>query len=223
MLGSHLWSSEQPKMSPTTDYNIARDQIRERIINLDLPPGSVINESRLMAELGLGRTPIREALKLLEAENLVVIVPRRGIFVSGIGLNHLHQIYEVRVALEPMAARLAAIRITPSRLSQLQLCAPDMGQVDELDIPTVYRLDSAFHRVLARATGNDLLVHSITQHYNLALRLWNLVQDRLAPADLALDTHVPLIDAIARHDPDRAEEVMVEHITRFHNRIRQLL
>lgn len=209
-------------MSPT-DYNIARDAIRDRIISLSLPPGSVINESRLMHELGLGRTPIREALKLLEAENLVVIVPRRGIFVSEIGLHHLHQIYEMRVSLEPMAARLAAIRITPSRLSQLQLCTSDMTHVHRLDIPTVYRLDSAFHRVLARASGNDLLVHSITQHYNLALRLWNLVQDRLVPSDLALDTHVPLIEAVADHDPDRAEAVMTEHIIRFHERIRQLL
>jgi len=176
-----------------------------------------------MAELGLGRTPIREALKLLEAENLVVIVPRRGIFVSEIGLNHLHQIYEMRICLEPTAARLAAIRITPARLSQLQLCTDDMGHVDNLDIPTTYRLDSAFHRVLARATGNDLLVHSITQHYNLALRLWNLVQDRLVPSDLALDAHVPLIEAVADHDPERAEAIMLEHINRFHERIRQLL
>jgi DNA-binding GntR family transcriptional regulator len=176
-----------------------------------------------MEELGLGRTPIREALKLLEAENLVVIVPRRGIFVSEIGLNHLHQIYEMRVCMEPMAARLAAIRITPARLAQLQLCTTDMGQVEKLDIPTVYRLDSAFHRVLARATGNDLLVHSITQHYNLAHRLWNLVQDRLVPSDLALDTHVPLIEAVVNHDPDRAQAVMTEHINRFHERIRLLL
>ena len=98
-----------------------------------------------------------------------------------------------------------------------------MGQVDKLDIPTVYRLDSAFHRVLARATGNDLLVHSITQHYNLAHRLWNLVQDRLVPSDLALDTHVPLIEAVADHDPERAEVTMREHINRFHERIRRLL
>ena len=209
-------------MGPT-DYSIARDTIRERIISLRLPPGSVINEALLMSELGLGRTPIREALKLLEAEHLVVIVPRRGIFVSEIGLNQLHQIHEMRITLEPMAARLAAIRITPSRLSQLQLCAPDMSQVDELDVPTVYRLDSAFHRVLALATGNDLLVRDITQHYNLALRLWNLVQDRLVPADLALDTHVPLIEAVGDHDPARAEMVMAEHINRFHDRIRQLL
>jgi len=209
-------------MNPTA-YNIARDAIRERIISLDLPPGSVINETLLMKELGLGRTPIREALKLLEVENLVVIVPRRGIFVSEIELNHLHQIYDMRVTLEPMAARLSAIRITPSKLSQLQFCAADMKHLNKLDTPTAYRLDSDFHRVLACTTGNDLLVCAIMQHYNLALRLWNLVQDHLGPSDLALDTHAPLIASIAYHDPDRAEGVMREHINRFHERIRQLL
>lgn len=206
-----------------TDYSIARDKIRERIISLQLPPGSVISESQLMEELELGRTPIREALKLLEAENLVVIVPRRGIFVSEIGLNHLHQIYEMRMALEPLSARLAAMRITPSRLSQLQLCSTEMGHTDNLDIPTVFRVDRAFHRLLATASGNDLLVRDVTRHYNLALRLWNLVQSRLTPADLAVDTHARLIEAVASHDPDEAEEVMREHIDRFNRRIRELL
>ncbi|MBC7242912.1 MAG: GntR family transcriptional regulator [Anaerolineae bacterium] len=206
-----------------TDYSIARDKIRERIISLQLPPGSVISEAQLMEELGLGRTPIREALKLLEAENLVVIVPRRGIFVSEIGLNHLHQIYEMRMALEPLSARLAAMRITPSRLSQLQLCSAEMGHTDNLDIPTVFRVDRAFHRLLATASGNELLVRDVTRHYNLALRLWNLVQSRLTPADLAVDTHVRLIEAVANHDADEAEAVMREHIDRFNRRIRELL
>jgi DNA-binding GntR family transcriptional regulator len=206
-----------------TGYNIAREEIRERIISLNLPPGSVIDEASLMDELGLGRTPIREALKLLEAENLVVIVPRRGIFVAEIGLNHLQQIHEMRLALEPMAARLAAQRITPARLSQLQLCSADMEGVGARDIPSIYRVDRAFHRILARASGNELLVRDITQHYNLALRLWNLVQEWLQPEDLGMITHVELIEAVAAHDPDHAEAVMIEHIGRFHSRIRALL
>lgn len=207
----------------TTDYDLAREQIRERIISLQLPPGSVIDEASLMAELGLGRTPIREALKLLEAENLVVIVPRRGMFVAEIGLNQLQQLYEIRMVLEPLSARLAAIRITPPKLAQLRLCSEQMSQVDQLDVPTVYRIDRAFHRLLALATANDLLVRDITQHYNLALRLWHVVQDQLRPEDLALDTHVALIEAVAAHDPERAEAVMIEHVRRFHQRIRELL
>jgi len=98
-----------------------------------------------------------------------------------------------------------------------------MIHIDSMEIVDIYRIDSAFHRVLACATGNDLLVRDISQHYNLALRLWNLVQDRLEPHDLAVDTHVDLIEAVAAHDPDRAEIVMNEHIERFHGRIRELL
>lgn len=206
-----------------TDYHRAREQIRDRIISLTLPPGSVINESLLMSELGLGRTPIREALKLLEAENLVVIVPRRGIFVAEIGLNHLHQIYEMRMALEPLAARLAASRITPPKLAQLRLCSEEMNHIDSLKIADIYRIDSAFHRLLARATGNDLLVRDISQQYNLAVRLWNLVQDRLHPNDLGVNMHLRLIEAVAAHDESLAERVMIEHIAGFHNHIRELL
>ena len=206
-----------------TGYDIAREEIRERIISLRLAPGSLISEAELMNELGLGRTPIREALKLLEAENLVVIVPRRGIFVADVGLNHLQQIYEMRIALEPMAARLAAQRITPARLSQLQLCSAEMAQMERIEISTVYRVDRAFHRILARAAGNEFLERDIALHYNLALRLWNLVQDWLTPDDLGVMSHVELIDAVTAHDEDRAAAVMVEHISRFHNLIRSLL
>jgi DNA-binding GntR family transcriptional regulator len=206
-----------------TDYNTARDEIRELIISLKLPPGSVVSEGRLMEELGLGRTPVREALKLLEAENLLVIVPRRGIFVADIGLSHLHQIYEMRVALEPMAARLAAVRITAPKLSQLELCSDEMRHVDSMDIPSVFRIDRAFHRVLARASGNDLLVKDLSHHYNLALRLWNLVQSNLSAADLGLDSHVALLEALAAGDADLAGLTMQEHVQRSHARIRALL
>jgi DNA-binding GntR family transcriptional regulator len=98
-----------------------------------------------------------------------------------------------------------------------------MGHTDNLDIPTVFRVDRAFHRLLATASGNELLVRDVTRHYNLALRLWNLVQSRLTPADLAVDTHVRLIEAVANHDADEAEAVMREHIDRFNRRIRELL
>ena len=206
-----------------TGYDKAREAIRERIISLNLAPGSVIDEASLMDQLGLGRTPIREALKLLEAENLVVIVPRRGIFVADIGLNHLQQIYEMRLALEPMAARLAAQRTTPAHLSQLQLCNGDLEGANSLDIAAAYRVDRAFHRILARSTGNELLERSITQHYNLALRLWNMVRHWLQVEDIGLMSHLQLIEAISIHDADRAEAVMRDHVNRFHNRIRALL
>ncbi|MCX7853916.1 MAG: GntR family transcriptional regulator, partial [Caldilineales bacterium] len=86
----------------------AYEGIKHQIISLALPPGAVIDEDRLQAELGLGRTPIREALQRLALEKLVTIVPRRGTFVTEIGLMDLRLLFEVRVPLESLATRLAA-------------------------------------------------------------------------------------------------------------------
>ena len=90
----------------------AYEQIRQKIVTLALPPGTVIDEARLQAELGFGRTPIREALKRLELERLVSIIPRRGIFVPPISLTDLQHLYEVRINLECLAAELASQRGT---------------------------------------------------------------------------------------------------------------
>ena len=87
-------------------------QIRERIVSLDMPPGSVVNESRLRAELNIGRTPNREALQRLARENLVRSIPHRGTFVTDINITDLARITEVRVVLESHAARLAAERLS---------------------------------------------------------------------------------------------------------------
>ena len=88
----------------------AYELIRRRIVDLELLPGAILDEGRLQSELGVGRTPIREALLRLSMERLVTIVPRRGIFVAEIGITDLQQIFEVRILLEAQAARLAARR-----------------------------------------------------------------------------------------------------------------
>src|SRR2546429_4017456 len=102
-------------------------QIRDQIITLNLPPGSVIEESRLRQELGLGRTPIREALRRLAQEDLVAVIPNRGTFVAGITITDLAAITEIRVELEGFAFRLAAERATPDE------CAVFRDLIAELD------------------------------------------------------------------------------------------
>src|SRR5207237_3796488 len=89
-------------------------RILERIVSLEMPPGSVVNEARLRDELGIGRTPIREALQRLARENLVRSIPHRGTFVTDVNITDLARITEVRVVLESHAARLAAEKLTTS-------------------------------------------------------------------------------------------------------------
>jgi len=99
-----------------TDADKAYKQIKEKIVTIEMKPGAVIREVELMADLKLGRTPIREALKRLQSENLVIATPRRGMFVSDVAITDLTQIYEIRVELEALCARLAAERINPKQL-----------------------------------------------------------------------------------------------------------
>ena len=89
-------------------------RIRELIVTLELPPGSLVSERELMERLGLGRTPVREALRTLARERLVEVYPRRGIFVSPVNVGDLAGLSEVRATLESFAARLAAERATPT-------------------------------------------------------------------------------------------------------------
>jgi DNA-binding GntR family transcriptional regulator len=98
----------------------AYERIKKKIVSLELSPGSVIDEAVLQAELDLGRTPIREALQRLSLEKLVVIVPRRGMFVADIGVMDLQRLFEVRVVLECMAARLAAQRGTEQHWQRME-------------------------------------------------------------------------------------------------------
>ncbi len=98
----------------------AYELIRRRIVDLELLPGAILDEGRLQSELGVGRTPIREALLRLSMERLVTIVPRRGIFVAEIGITDLQQIFEVRILLEAQAARLAARRGTQAHWERMQ-------------------------------------------------------------------------------------------------------
>src|SRR2546427_1570916 len=102
-------------------------RIRDQIITLSLPPGSVIDEGRLRQQLGLGRTPIREALRRLSQEDLVAVIPNRGTFVAGITITDLAAVTEIRVELEGFAFRLAAERATPDE------CAVFRDLIAELD------------------------------------------------------------------------------------------
>ncbi|HXM69797.1 MAG TPA: GntR family transcriptional regulator, partial [Thermoanaerobaculia bacterium] len=126
--------------------------IRGLIVSLELPPEAVIDERALMERLEIGRTPVREALRRLAHEQLVEVFPRRGMFVTGVDVRDLARISEVREALEPEAARLAAERATEAEREQLTALAEEIGGGTEL-----MALDERVHRAIYAAAHNDLL------------------------------------------------------------------
>lgn len=198
-------------------------QIKEKIVTVQMMPGTVIRESELMDNLRLGRTPIREALKRLQTENLVDVVPRRGLFVADITITDLQQIYEVRVEVESLCARLAAERFTRENLVEMQQLVAEYRVADRSDKVWVIQHDRQLHELLARSAGNKFLYHDFEQYYNLSVRIWHLALSRIHVDDINVVAHIDILAAIETGDCQKAEGRMREHIKHFHNTIKQYL
>jgi len=197
--------------------------IRQRIITLELPPMSPIDEQALMEELQLGRTPIREALQRLAAENLVSIIPRRGMFVADIGLTDLQQVFELRMMLEGYCARLAAQRASDNQLAEMQRLIGELEYVSESDRKQLMIIDEQFHELLYQAADNEFLADTLRRLHALSFRIWHLVLDRLGGVRGAMEQHVEITKAITARDEERAEALLRKHICEFQSEIKSVL
>ncbi len=206
-----------------TNADRAYELIKDKIVRVEMPPGSLIRELDLMDELNLGRTPIREALKRLQADSLVVVKARRGIFVTDIAITDLSQIYEVRVELEGLCARLATNRMTPAQLTEMRDLARQYNQMDQNDLDQLFELDHCFHRLLATASRNKFLSDEMEHFYNLSLRIWYLSLNYIQAENIDVPAHLDILAAIDAKEPDLAEQRMREHIRKFHDSIRQYI
>jgi DNA-binding GntR family transcriptional regulator len=199
-------------------------RIRELIVSLELRPGSLVNERELMERLGLGRTPVREALRTLAREKLVEVYPRRGMFVSSVEVRDLAGLSEVRLPLESYAARLAAERATAEdREVTVALLAELDRAAGEHDERTLIDLDQRIHRHVYRCTQNPFLETTLNEYYVLTLRIWFIALERVARLEDAIQEHRELLEAIRDGDPDRAESVMSRHVSGFEQAIRRVL
>src|SRR4051812_39046697 len=193
--------------------------IRDLIVSLELAPGAVIDERALMEQLGIGRTPVREAVRRLAQERLVEVYPRRGMFVTGVDVRELARLSEVRFVLEPEAARLAAERATDDDRAALE------ELLAELDDPgaDLIDLDERIHRAVYLAAHNDLLETTLEQYYVLALRIWTLALDRTSELAEAVEAHRALLEAVHEGDGDRAARGMREHVQNFEQAMHRVL
>ncbi|MGD8794555.1 MAG: GntR family transcriptional regulator [Anaerolineae bacterium] len=197
--------------------------IRQKIITLELPPMSPIDEQSLMEELELGRTPIREALQRLAVEDLVSIVPRRGMFVTDIGLTDLQKVFELRMLLEGFCARLAAQRATDDQLAKMQSIVGELEQISNGDAKALMHIDEQFHELLYEAADNEFLADTLRRLHALSFRIWHLVLDRLGSVRDAMDQHVAITESLQARDGCQAEALLQKHISDFQNEIRAVL
>jgi DNA-binding GntR family transcriptional regulator len=198
--------------------------IRDRLVMLDIRPGDPINEEWLGTALGMGRTPIREALKRLESERLVVAYPRRGTFATDVNISDLAHISEVRRTLEPMATAAAAGRATAAdRATLTELRAQLDAGVPGGDNAELLRTDLALHRAIYRCVHNPFLEDTLIRYDNLATRIWCVFVPRLSGMAGHVDEHVPLLTAIIEGDAEKAAALTLEHVTGFEAAIRALI
>ena len=199
--------------------------IRDRLIMLDIRPGEPIDDSELAGELGVGRTPVREALKRLEGDRLVVSFPRRGTFATGMDIADLAHISDIRAQLEPLAARRAAERASRPTRAELGELASRIEELDviQADGTDLMRWDLTVHRAIYRAAGNPHLEDVLIRYGNLATRIFCLFLGRLPNVVDHVNEHAPLLTAVVSGDADRAAELAREHVTGFEAGVRAVI
>ncbi|HET7467155.1 MAG TPA: GntR family transcriptional regulator [Candidatus Dormibacteraeota bacterium] len=213
----------RPPESPRSQSEAAYFLIRDRILSLALPPGSLVHEAQLREELAIGRTPIREALQRLAHEKLVRSVPNRGTFVTDVNITDLARITEVRVVLEGHAARLAAERCTAADRAAIERLLTGLHAAELTDQRELMKLDQEVHRCVYRVARNGFLESTLERYFNLSLRLWFLVLDRGVRLREAVAEHTEMLEAVLAGDGERAEEAMRRHVAGFESEIRKVL
>src|SRR5690348_9421945 len=197
--------------------------LRDRIVQLRIPPGAPINEDELGRELDMGRTPVREAIKRLALENLVTVFPRRGTFASEINITDLAHISDVRQQLEGHAAYRAAERLTAAGRAELDVLLERIAAPGDAPREGLMELDADIHRFVHRASANPYLEETLGRYFNLSLRIWYLVLDRLPHLTERVREHRPLLEAVRAGEAARARDIAAEHVGTFATEIRSVL
>jgi DNA-binding GntR family transcriptional regulator len=200
--------------------DIAYEELRRQIVELELEPGSSIDEQQLIERLGIGRTPVREAIQRLIYEGLVVHYPRRGSWVAPLSFTDLQNLIGARRMIEVECARLAATRMTPEFLHELRDEIDRSNQsIQANDISGLVEIDQKFHVGVARATGNRYLVRMCEQLHHELNRYWYVSAMRVGELHIVERHHRAILEALGSGDPDEAERVMDEHVTLFRERL----
>jgi DNA-binding GntR family transcriptional regulator len=211
---------------PVTGPSLAEQAylfVRDRLVMLDIKPGDPINEEWLSGSLGMGRTPIREALKRLEAERLVVAYPRRGTFATDVNISDLAHISEVRRTLEPAATAAAAERATEADRERLTALRERLDTGQPTENTDLLRIDLELHRAVYACVHNPFLEDTLIHYDNLATRIWCVFLPRLRGMAGHVNEHAPLLTAIIDGDAKKAAELTLDHVTGFEQAIRALI
>lgn len=188
-------------------------RLRDLIIEGELAPGSKVPERELCERFQVSRTPLREALKVLASEGLLILAPNRGATVSKLTVGDLDEIFPVMGALEALSGELAASRITKAELAEIRALHEEMvGHFERRDLRPYFRLNQKIHEKIMEAAGNPTLAQlhrGLNGRVRRARYLANMSPVRWAQA---VDEHTEILEALERRDPTRLGAVLRKHL-----------
>ena len=194
------------------DYKPLREvvfeNIRKAIIEGVLKPGERLMEIQLSEQLGVSRTPVREAIRMLELEGLVVMLPRKGAYVANISKKDLMDILEVRVGLEGLAAYCATDRMTKDHIKKLETISQELEEaVYKNDVGTMLAKDEEFHTLIFEATGNKRLISMMINIWETVYRFRLMYMSDYSSAVNIVDEHKKIIEAFKKGKANLAEKL----------------
>lgn len=199
-------------------------RIREMIVTGTLRPGQIINEQDLVRHLGIGRTPVREAIQRLANQHVVEVFPRRGLAVAKLGLDDVQAIFEARETIEEKTSELAAIRRTDDEAQALAMLGKRISSVAEDEDFTVFLgVDQQLHHLIASAARNWLLAESADHLLMLSDWIWHQYFQMRGSNPADYFTHESIIQAIVARDAECAGSAMREHVQQSREVIRSAM
>lgn len=194
--------------------------LKEAIITEELKPGERLMEVQLAEDMGVSRTPVREAIRKLELEGLVSMVPRKGAYVADISIKDAAEVFEIRWALEGLAASLASERITDGEIKKLEKALKDIEKAAKKgDTKTIIKKDAEFHNILFNSTRNGRLAQIIN---NLKEQIYRFrVESFRNPKRFknTIQEHKAIIEAIKERNSQKAEEITKIHIRKAEDNV----
>lgn len=194
--------------------------IKWRIITLAFRPGEYLSESAISLQLGLSKTPVRQALNRLMHEGMVQIIPRKGVIVNPISLEEVHELTQVRALNEGLCAALAATHATAEDIAAMGSILERSGPlIEQRDREQLMILDHNFHQAMARAARNRVLADLLMGLHDRALRFWFIALGEQEQLYRIQHEHKAVFEAIAAHDSEAAAEAIRAHVESFHRAI----
>lgn len=193
---------------------LVSEKLREAIQSSVLKPGQRLMEIQLAEALGVSRTPVREAMRELEMEGFVIMIPRRGTYVSDLSLKDITQVFEIRTVMEELAASLAAVRITEEELAELErILVRISGYIRANNQADFLKADVQFHQILYEASRNKWLIEIINNLQDHLMRFRSISTRYPGRLAQTWEEHRQLVEAIASHNVEKAKKVAVFHMT----------